>query len=160
MHDLVPGRESGAVALNAAASASERAYLFRADDYYYAGPVGLPLGDDANAADIQDFAEHVLRKESNRTSRYTSFSEEIKVARRFTADPDSRSLRKVGVAALDELATAGVIKIWNPDSVYVALKAGPRKLSRQAADVCAAMLKSHEILVEGCIPENLMSSVN
>jgi hypothetical protein len=43
----------------------ERSYVFRGDDRYQGGPVGRALG--ADAADIQDFADHVLGSRMNPT---------------------------------------------------------------------------------------------
>lgn len=86
-----------------------RRYLFRGDDNYRGGPVGLAFGSEADAADIQNFADHVLRKESSRTSRYVSFTEEVRVARRFTSAADDRRVRKVEAARLRELMAQGII---------------------------------------------------
>ena len=65
----------------AAYPATPRKYIFRGDDNYRGGPVGRALGAEADAADIQNIADHVLRKESNLSSRYTSFTEGAAVAR-------------------------------------------------------------------------------
>src|SRR5205823_2612320 len=73
----------------------KRNYVFRGDDHYRGGPLGRALGAEADTADIQNFADHVLRKESTRTSRYTSFTEEVKVARKFTTASDNRHVQKV-----------------------------------------------------------------
>jgi len=118
------------------------------------------LGGEADAADIQNFADHVLRKESNRTSRYVSFTKEIKVARRFTSAADNRYVSKADLAALRELEAQGVIRIWDPDQVQAALMAGPRKLAKQASDVRAAMKRNSEILVEGQIPAGVLERAN
>jgi hypothetical protein len=139
---------------------SERSYLFRGDDNYQGGPVGRARGAEADGAQIQNIADHVLRKESGITSRYASFSEEVKIARKFTSAAGNRHVRKVELAVLRDLEAAGIIKIWNPDQAYTALKAGPRKLSRQAADVRAAMRKNSEILIEGQIPAAALERVN
>src|SRR5437870_3599581 len=46
-------------------------YIFRGDTAYRRGPVGLPLESaEAQAAHIQNPADHVLRKESGKTSIY------------------------------------------------------------------------------------------
>ena len=137
-------------------SAVARSYLFRGDDNYRSGPVGRSLGEEADGVNIQDFADHVLRKESSRTSRYTSFTTETKIARRFTSATDNKYVCKVEVVRMLELEAQGLIKIWVPDNVYEALKQGPRKLARQAADVRAAMRRNCEILVEGQIPAGVL----
>jgi hypothetical protein len=84
-------------------SAKERTYVFRGDDAYQGGPVGRALGAQADEADIQNFADHVLRKESNRASRYVSFTGEVKVARRFTSAPDNRNICKAEMENGDAL---------------------------------------------------------
>ena len=137
-----------------------RRYVFRGDDNYRGGAIGRTLGLEADAADIQDFAEHVLRKESNRTSRYVSFTHDLKIARRFTTASDDRFVRKAELAALRALEAKGEFRIWDPDQVAAALAAGPRKLAKRAADVRAAMVRNSEILIEGQIPIGLLSPTN
>lgn len=134
-------------------------YLFRGDDKYRAGAVGRALGEEADAADIQDFAGHVLRKESNLTSRYTSFTEEVNVARRFTSLSDNRHVSKAEIAVLLELESRGILRIWDPEQVGAALMDGPRRLAKQAADVRAAMKRNSEILIEGQIPPDVLERV-
>jgi hypothetical protein len=140
----------------AATSATKRTYLFRGDDKYASGSVGLAWGADGDAADIQNAADHVLRKESRRSSRYMSFTEDIKIARRFTSAPDNRHVCKVEVAALPNLVARGVIRMWNPDRVYEALLASGKKLAKQAADVRTTMRRNNEILIEGQIPASIL----
>lgn len=129
-------------------------------DNYCGGAIGRTLGAEADAADIQDFAEHVLRKESNRTSRCVSFTQDFKIARSFTTASDNRSIRKAELAALRALEAQGEIRVWDPDLVAAALAAGPRKLAKPAADVRAAMVRNSEILIEGQIPVGLLSPTN
>lgn len=136
-----------------------RRSAFRGDDRYRGGPIGLPLGVEADEADIQDFAEHVLRKESGRSSRYTSFTTELKIARRFTAGPDNRYVSKADLARLRDLGSRGVIRIWDAEEVFASLGLGPRKIARQAANVRAAMRRNREILIEGQIPAGVLGSV-
>lgn len=143
-----------------ASVAKPRTYGFRGDDNYQVGPVGRSLGAEADAADIQTFADHVLRKESSLSSRYVSFTEEVKVARKFTSASDNRNVRKVDIKVLQELDKRGVIRIWDPDRVCEALKAGPKKLAKQASDVRAAMRRNNEILIEGQIPEGVLQPTN
>jgi hypothetical protein len=64
------------------------------DDYHRGGPIGKAAGTEADEADIQNFADHVLRKESRRSSRYSSFTTEVKIARRFTCASDA--IERVG----------------------------------------------------------------
>lgn len=135
----------------------ERKYLFRGDDICQDGAIGRALGTDADEADIQNFADHVLRKETSRTSRFISFTTEAKIARRFTGAPDNRNVRKVEVARLRELEARGLARIWDPDQVHAVLKTGPRKFAKQAADVRTAMKRNHELLIEGQIPADMLN---
>ena len=58
-------------------------YIFRGDRNYRRGPVGLSLdGKEAQAADIHNPADHVLRKEPGKTSIYSSFTARLSVAER------------------------------------------------------------------------------
>jgi hypothetical protein len=134
-------------------------YLFRADDNDRGGPVGRALGPEADASDIQNFADHVLRKESRRTSRFTSFTTEVKLARKFTSASDNRFIRKADPAKLRGLESQGTIRMWDPDRVFEVTRDGPRKLARQAADVRAAMRRNSEILIEGRIPAEVLRPV-
>jgi hypothetical protein len=133
-----------------------RSYLFRGDDRYRGGPVGCALGAEADAAEIQSFADHVLRKESNRSSRYASFTTETRIARRFTTAPDNRFVRKAELAALRALESQGTIRIWDADQVYDSLNTGPRKFAKQSADVRAAMRKNSELLIEGQVLQGVL----
>ena len=135
-------------------------YLFRGDDHYRGGEVGRALGPDADAADIQSFPGHVLRKESRLTSRFVSFTTELKIARKFTSAGDDRSIRKVELAPLRILESQGIVRIWDPNQVFNAMKLGPKKLARQAADVRAAMRRNSEILIEGQIPAEVLGLVS
>jgi hypothetical protein len=144
----------------ASSAEGERRYVFRGDDNYCRGFVGRALGAEADTADIQNFAEHVLRKESSRTSRYTSFTTEIKVARRFTSAPDNRYVGKADMAILRDLEAQGSIRIWGPDQVYEVLKHGTKRLAKVADDVRTAMRRNSEILIEGQIPAGILQRAN
>src|SRR5687768_3559810 len=106
--DLNSSDVEAATGQSEAAAAPARNYVFRGDDNFRGGPVGRRLGAEADAADIQDFADHVLRKESNRSSRYLSFTQEVKVARKFTSASDNRFVSKAAMSALRELEAQGV----------------------------------------------------
>lgn len=149
--DGVDGQESAAV---------RRSCLFRGDDNYQGGPVGKAIGEDADGADIQSSADHVLRKESSRSSRFTSFTTETKIARRFTTADDNRHVRKVEMTRLLALESQGAIKLWTPDSVFETLTNGPKKLAKQAADVRAAMRRNCEVLIEGRMPAGVLDAVS
>ncbi len=67
-----------------------------------------------------------------------------------------RHVSKAEMEGLRELEARGVIRIHTSDSVYDALKAGPRKTSKEAGAVRDAMKRNGEILIEGQIPEGVL----
>ena len=140
--------------------ATTRNYVFRGDDNYRGGPVGRTLGAEADAADIQNPADHVLRKETRLTSRYLSFTEEVRIAHKFTSTTDYRFVSKASMGTLRQLEAEGVIRIWDADLVFASLRDGPKKLAKQAADVRTAMNRNCEVLVEGQIPAGVLESTN
>ena len=117
------------------------------------------MGLEADLADIQDFAAHVLHKEARLTSRFTSFTSEVKIARRFTSMADSRFIRKVEMARLKVLESEGAIRIWHPDQVFEELMIGASKLAKKAADVRAATRRNREVLIEGQVSEEAFALV-
>lgn len=131
-------------------------YLFRGDNDYRGGPIGLPLGPIADAAEIQSFEQHVLRKAYGISSRFVSFTTELKVARSFTARNDNRYVVKVLDFDLRTLEEGGTIRVWSPEAVFVAMRQRDRKVARQAADVRAAMIRNSEVLIEGEIPPEVV----
>ncbi len=143
------------------ASTPEKSYLFRADDNYTKGdPVGFELASvDAQEAEIQDFQEHVLDKESGQTSRYVSFSTAIAIpggggSRRFTK---KNKILKVALEALQNLEAEGKIMIYTPEKVAELISQHPKKKIRNLAnDVKTAMEKNGEIIMEGQIPGDLI----
>jgi len=134
-------------------------YLFRGDDWYRGGNIGRAMGFEADEADIQSFADHILRKESYLSSRYTSFTTDTKVARKFTSAADNRCVIKVELTKLRELQSQGRLGIWDAELVFDSLRQCPKKIARQAADVRAAMRRNREILIEGQIPAEVIESV-
>jgi hypothetical protein len=134
-------------------------FLFRGDDGYRGGPIGRALGTAADEADIQDFADHV-RKDSNRSSRHTSFTTKTRIARKFTTAADNRSLYKVEVTRLRELQEQGQIRIWYPDQVYDSLRHGSGKGAKRARDTRTAMRQNHEVLIEGQVPPDAIERVS
>jgi hypothetical protein len=139
---------------------SDTTYVFRGDDGYSGGPIGLTIGEQADAADIQTLADHVLRKESTKSSRYSSFTTVFKIARKFTSRCDNKNVIKVALKTLRELEAEGTVRVWDPDQVFAALKQQSVKLARQAGDVRAAMRRNREILVEGQIPSSSVERTN
>ena len=85
-----------------------------------------------------------------------SFTDELKVARKFTSASDNRFVSKADLFVLRDLENRGVIKIWYPDQVEAALRVGVKKFAKQAVDVRAAMKRNYEILIEGQIPVGVL----
>ena len=137
-----------------------RTYIFRGDESYRGGTIGRDLGPEADEADIQDFATHVLRKDSSRSSRFTSFTTELKIARSiFTSANDNRFVVKLELSSLRELESKGRLNIWEPDLVFERLSQSPGKMAKRAADVRTAMRRNREVLIEGQVPGELVKSV-
>ncbi len=137
------------------ASGSSSTFVFRADDDYAGGPVGLPKGSkEAEEAKIQTPLQHVLEKESGETSRFVSFSVTRKGTLKFTK---KGKIIKAAWEALLKLKADGVIVILTPEDVKAMVAADPKKAVRKRAnDVYQAMKKNDEILIEGQIPEELI----
>jgi hypothetical protein len=137
------------------ASGSSSTFVFRADDSYTSGPVGLPKGSkEALAAKIQTPLQHVLEKESDDTSRFVSFSVTRKGTLKFTK---KGKILKAAWDALQKLKADGVIEILTPEDVKAMVAADPKKSVRKRAnDVYQAMKKNDEILIEGQVPEELL----
>jgi RHS repeat-associated protein len=132
-------------------------YIFRGDKDYRGGAIGIPLSE-AHKAEIQDFAEHVLRK-NGRSSRYVSFSEALAVALEFAGPQGTHRVTKALMSALRELEAAGQVKIWTVDKVYEAMKNGPKEVAAKAEAVRYQMSKNRELLIEGQIPADILRRV-
>ena len=153
--------------------------LFRADDNYSGGDVGIPLDDTAarEEADIQDPATHVLKKRPGATSTLTSFSQrlgKIGVPRSGAAYfTDTGKVVKVAIAKLAELAASGKIRMYTPAEVKAqilqadleerkarGLDGNSADATKKANSVFDAMTKNHEVLIEGQIPANILVKVD
>jgi hypothetical protein len=146
------------------ARSPEPTYRFRGDDSYRTGdPIGFRLdSQESNNADIQAPWKHI-RKKSNQTSRFSSFS-----LTRSVRNPDgsiggpikftkSNKIIKVPWQALQKLEAEGKIKIYEPEDIADLMHNNhKRKVKMQANNVKAAMQKNQEILVEGQIPADLI----
>jgi hypothetical protein len=132
-------------------------YVFRGDRNYHRGAVGLSLdGKEAQTADIQNPADHVLRKEPGKTSIYSSFTARLSVAERFS---ELRWIVKAEVAALQKLEAEGVIRLLLPSDAYDLLKRSGRRLANEAGPTRDYMLRNAEVLVEGQIPARVIEGV-
>ncbi len=127
------------------------AFLFRGDEYYAGGPVGVPLNsEESRIADIQTPADHVLRKRAGRSSIYTSFTKKVDVAARFAGE--GKLIMKVAVAILRQLESEGKIRLWGPGDARQWLREAGKKSAKHASATRDAMKRNAEILVEGQIP--------
>jgi RHS repeat-associated protein len=118
-------------------------FLFRGDNSYKGGDVGLPLG---SKADILTPWEHVRRRSNGESSIFTSFTEKKGIAEKFG------KTSKVSLADLKALEADGKIKIHTPESVAEMMKkSGNKKLIKDANNVKDIMLKNKEFLIEGTI---------
>jgi hypothetical protein len=130
-------------------------YIFRGDKLYRGGPVGIPFNSEhARAADIQNPAEHVLRKEPGNI--YTSFTTRLSAAERFG---ELRWILKVDVASLRQLEAEGAIRLFLPGDVYDLLKESGKRLAKEAGPTRDYMMRNGEILVEGQMPASLIRRV-
>ncbi|WP_437876907.1 PAAR-like domain-containing protein [Sorangium sp. So ce513] len=122
-------------------------FMYRGDNYRGKNdPVGYPLGSpEADSADIQTPWDHVQKKQSDMTSRYTSLATEQKNAAKFG------STYKISRNDLEQLEKSGAIKILTPDDVKTMMEnEGMSKSAIQG--VMQDMQKNNEILIEGQIP--------
>jgi len=127
--------------------------LFRGDNNYKGGAIGQILGSEA---DINTPWEHV-RKESNQTSVFTSFSHSKKVAEIFS----KTNIIKVSYEELSQLEIQGKIEIYTVDFVMQIMKSHPKKKIRiDANNVRRIMTKNQEILIKGQIPASYLKSTH
>lgn len=127
--------------------------LFRGDNNYKGGAVRKTLRCEAN---INTPWEHV-RKESNQTSIFTSFSTSKKVAETFS----KTNIMKVSYEELSQLEAQGKIELYTVDDVTKMMKSDPKKKNRiDANNVRRIMAKNNEILIKGQIPALYLKSTN
>jgi hypothetical protein len=111
----------------------------------------MPLNsEEAQAADIQTPMDHVLRKESRKSSIFTSFTIKVAVAERFAGE--KKSIVKVAMGILGRLEAEGKIRLWAAEDAYRWLREAGTKLAKHASATRDAMRRNAEILVEGQIP--------
>ncbi len=124
--------------------------IFRGDDQYAGGPMGLPLGSDA---DIKDPKAHVTRPSKGESSIYTSFSEEHGGALKFTEDGN---VYKVKRSDLQTLADEGKIRIITHENVGAEMDRIGGFSEKDKKNVAGNMKRNMEILVEGEIPAEML----
>jgi RHS repeat-associated protein len=133
--------------------------IFRGDDDYSGGPMGMPLGSDA---DIKDPKAHVTRPSKGESSIYTSFSEEHgsdkdgsrSGALKFTEDDN---VFKVKRDDLQKLADEGKVKIITHENVGEEMDRIGGFSEKDKKNVAANMKRNKEVLVEGEIPEEMVT---
>ena len=127
--------------------------LFRGDDNYKKGAVGQTLD---RSADINTLWEHV-RKESNQTSIFTSFSTSKKIAETFS----KTNIIKIYSEELTQLESQEKIEVYTVDKVTKIMKSHPKKKIRiDANNVKRIMEKNKEVLIKGQIPASYIKSTN
>jgi len=127
--------------------------LFRGDDNYKGDAVGQRMETEA---DINTPWEHV-RKESNQTSIFTSFSTSKKVAETFS----KTDIIKIYYEALSELESQEKIEIYTVDEITKIMKSHPKKKIRiDANNVKRIMEKNKEVLIKGQIPASYLKFTN
>ncbi|MFC4636202.1 hypothetical protein ACFO3O_20005 [Dokdonia ponticola] len=128
--------------------------VFRGDDNYDGGNIGIKLGGDA---DIKTPWEHVRRPGKGESSLFTSFSGVKKNTIKFTK---KGKVYKVSFDDLKKIELEGGIKIHTPNSVKKSmLDSGNKKLRKDANNVFEVMKKNNEILIEGIIPESIIKKI-
>jgi len=128
-------------------------FLFRGDDNYRIGQsLGFVLdSDEANNADIQFPWEHVRRARTTDTSRYSSFTENLKIAKAFGRPYKVQTIELIG------LELAGVIRILTRQQIVNYMKnSSDAKIRKDANNVNQIMLKNEEVLIEGQIPPGFL----
>jgi RHS repeat-associated protein len=126
-------------------------HLFRGDNNYSGGPVGRPLG---SSADVTTPWDHV-RKESNQTSIFTSFSTTRNSTKKFASE---NNIVKVSLSDINDLQQRGIIKVHSPDDVAEMMRNHPdRRVRKDANNVRQIMQKNNEVLIEGEIPESVIT---
>ena len=127
--------------------------LFRGDDNYKGGAVEQTLESEA---DINTLWEHV-RKESNQTSIFTSFSTSKKVAETFS----KTNIIKIDYEKLSQLESKEKIEVYTVDEVTRIMKNHPKKkIKIDANNVRRIMKKNKEVLIKGQIPASYIKHTN
>ncbi|POR19878.1 hypothetical protein BWK58_14200 [Flavobacterium columnare] len=123
--------------------------VYRADDFYKSGDIGIKLG---GKADIMTPWEHVRRPSKGETSLFTSFSELRGKVLKFTK---KGKVYSIDFEDLKRLEFEGLIKIHTPNSVkQMMLNSANKRLLKDANNVFEIMNKNKEILIEGLIPQS------
>ena len=127
--------------------------LFRGDKNYKEGAIGQILESEANI----NTPWEPVRKESNQTSIFTSFSFSKKVAETFS----KTNIIKVSFEEFIQLETIGQIELYTVDDVTKMMKNHPKKKIRiDANNVKRIMAKNQEILIKGQIPASYLKLIN
>jgi len=136
----------------------ESNYLYRGDDNYDGGDVGIPLG---KSAAIETTWEHVKFGDnpSHKDSKFKSYSENMQIAKGFTKKEGM--VTKVSKETLKQLEAEGKIKIYTPEKVVEMMKnSNDKDLMKEANNVKEIMNKNKEILVEGTIEKKNIKKCN
>ena len=135
-------------------------YYFRGDDFYdRRNNMGVKLGEtvdaDGNDITIDNYEDHLRYKTSEDISIFTSFSEDMQIAKKKFA---KKSVYKMSRADVDKLVAEGKLKVHTIDDVVnYYTSQGDDKLARDARNI---MKQNKEILIEGEIPKEYLKRVN
>ncbi|MDM8562409.1 hypothetical protein QUF54_03555 [Candidatus Marithioploca araucensis] len=129
-------------------------FLFRGDDSYKGGDIGMPIRFDVDAIDI---INHIRQKKTG--NPYVSFS-----TKQAKGTGDSRGagffgqkILKVSTDDLKSLIDSGAVKIIIPDDAYNIISLHPKKkISRDAGNIRRIMQRNNERLIQGQIPSSII----
>jgi len=130
-------------------------FIFRGDDSYQGGDIGVPIRFDVDAVDI---IEHLQQKKTGNpfvsfsTKRAKKISDGTRGARFF-----GKQILKVSTDDLEQLVKSGVVRVITPFDVYDIISAHPKKQIRiQAGNIKSNMQRNNELLIQGQIPSSII----
>ena len=129
-------------------------FLFRGDDYYKGGNIGVPISGDVDAVDV---INHIRQKKTG--NPYVSFS-----TKQAKGTGDSRGagffgnkILKVNTDDLKSLVDSCAVKIITPDDAYDIISAhSKKKISKDAGNIRRIMQRNNERLIQGQIPSSII----
>jgi hypothetical protein len=130
-------------------------FLFRGDDYYKGGNIGVPISGDVDAVDI---IEHLQQNKTGNpfvsfsTKRAKKISNGTRGARFF-----GNKILKVSTDDLDKLVKSCAIRVTTAFDAYDIISAHPKKQIRiQAGNIKSNMQRNNELLIQGQIPSSII----